>query len=409
MFLMRFTERAYTNYTPEDVEQSLNRALRVTFSNSHFDPQLASTLYNDYLDEWEYCDEIGFDGLMLNEHHNTPTSLGAAMNLEAAILARITKRPKIVLLGNPLPIHDNPLRLSEELAEIDVISGGRLVSGFVRGGGTETWATNANPVHNRERFEEAHDLIIKSWTTPGPFRWEGKHYHFRVVNPFQVPLQKPHPPVWIPGSGSNDTVEWCAERRYPYIYLGLFPDAFLTMQEVYKDVARKNGYEAGPEHFGYMLPIHVQDTDEKAMEAGRGFLEALVGVGRIPLPREYSFPPGYNSVVTAASKPEDERIVKARASRGMDPFFGGPIDDVGYKSMVEGNRLVIGSPKTVISKIREVLVRARPGILGVWTNDGSMTHKDTMRCLELLEHEVMPALREMGEELELTDPFQKTP
>jgi len=103
---MRFTERAYTNYTPEDVEQSLNRAVRVTFSNSHFDPQLASTQYNDYLDEWEYCDEIGFDGLMLNEHHNTPTSLGAAMNLEAAILARITKRPKIVLMGNPLPIHD---------------------------------------------------------------------------------------------------------------------------------------------------------------------------------------------------------------------------------------------------------------------------------------------------------------
>ena len=167
---MRFTERAYTNYTPEDVEQSLNRAVRVTFSNSHFDPQLASTQYNDYLDEWVYCDEIGFDGLMLNEHHNTPTSLGAAMNLEAAILARITKRPKIVLMGNPLPIHDNPLRLSEELAEIDVISGGRLVSGFVRGGGTETWATNANPVHTRERFEEAHDLIIKSSTTPGPFR-----------------------------------------------------------------------------------------------------------------------------------------------------------------------------------------------------------------------------------------------
>ena len=98
MFLMRFTERAYTNYTPQDVEQSLNRALRVTFSNSHFDPRLASTQYNHYLDEWEYCDEIGFDGLMLNEHHNTPTSLGAAMNLEAAILARITKRPKIVLM-----------------------------------------------------------------------------------------------------------------------------------------------------------------------------------------------------------------------------------------------------------------------------------------------------------------------
>ena len=124
MFLMRFTERAYTNYTEEDVRNSPNQAVRLTFSNSHFDPQVGSDLYNRYLDEYEYeySEEVGFDGLMLNEHHNTPTCLGATMNLEAAILARSTKRAKIVLLGNPLPVFDNPLRLAEELAEIDMIS-----------------------------------------------------------------------------------------------------------------------------------------------------------------------------------------------------------------------------------------------------------------------------------------------
>ncbi|HIN06691.1 MAG TPA: LLM class flavin-dependent oxidoreductase, partial [Dehalococcoidia bacterium] len=103
MFLMRFTERAYTNYTEEDVRNSPNEAVRLTFSNSHLDPQVASRQYNEYLDEYEYSEEMGFDGLMLNEHHNTPTCLGATMNLEAAILARITKKSKIVLLGNPLP------------------------------------------------------------------------------------------------------------------------------------------------------------------------------------------------------------------------------------------------------------------------------------------------------------------
>ena len=108
MFVMRFTERAYFNYTEDDVKSSPGGAHRVTFSNSHFDPAVAADQYNYYLDEWQYCEEIGFDGMMLNEHHSTPTSLGAAMNLEAAILARITKKPKIVLMGNPLPIHDNP-------------------------------------------------------------------------------------------------------------------------------------------------------------------------------------------------------------------------------------------------------------------------------------------------------------
>jgi alkanesulfonate monooxygenase SsuD/methylene tetrahydromethanopterin reductase-like flavin-dependent oxidoreductase (luciferase family) len=169
MFIMRFTERAYVAYTEADVRDSFRNSVRLTFPNRHFDPALGADLYNEYLDEYEFSEEAGFDGLMLNEHHNTPTCMGAAMNLEAAILARITKKAKIVLLGNPLPIFDNPIRLAEELAEIDMISRGRLVSGFVRGTGIESWATNTNPVHNRERFEEAHDLVIKTWTTPGPF------------------------------------------------------------------------------------------------------------------------------------------------------------------------------------------------------------------------------------------------
>ena len=282
MFLMRFTERAYTNYTEEDVRNSPNQAVRLTFSNSNFDPMVGSRQYNEYLDEYEYCEEVGFDGLMLNEHHNTPTCLGATMNLEAAILARNTKTPKIVLLGNPLPVFDNPLRLAEELAEIDMISGGRLVSGFVRGTGVESLAANVNPLFNRERFEEAHDLLIKTWTTPGPFRWEGKHYHFRVVNPFERPIQQPHPPVWIPGLGSPETLVWAAERRYPYIYLETDPQGTQDMMSIYTETARENGYEPGPEHFGYLCRIHVQDTDEKAYEAAKGFLTGNVGVGRVP-------------------------------------------------------------------------------------------------------------------------------
>ena len=407
MFIMRFTERAYTNYTEEDVKNSPNSASRVTFSNTHFNPSIGSRIYNEHLDEWEFCEDIGFDGLMLNEHHNTPTCLGAAMNLEAAILARITKDPKIVLMGNILPIHENPVRLAEELAEIDMISGGRLVSGFVRGVGTETWATNVNPVHNRERFEEAHDLILKIWTEPGPFRWEGKHYQFRVVNPFQRPLQEPHPPVWAPGTGSEDTVLWCAERHYPYFYLGLVPSSFAKMQSIYKDAARQQGYEAGPEHFGYMLPVFVQDTDEEAKENGRGFLEALVGVGRVPLPREYQAPPGY--MTFRAAEGADPRAAAVRAARGGDLLRYGPISDEDYQAMIDDNRLVMGSPETVIRKIREVLSEVQPGVLCMWTNDGSITHEHAMRCLQLIDQEVLPATREMARELELVSPFVRTP
>ena len=402
MFLMRFTERAYVHYTEEDVRNSPNQAVRLTFSNSHFDPEKGADLYHEYLDEYEYCEEAGFDGLMLNEHHNTPTCLGAAMNLEAAILARSTKKPKIVLLGNPLPIFDNPIRLAEELAEIDMISRGRLVPGFVRGTGVETLATNNNPVYNRERFEEAHDLIIKTWTTPGPFRWEGNHYHFRVVNPFELPLQKPHPPVWVPGQGSPETLIWCAEHHYPYVFLETDGEATRGMKEIYAETALEHGYEAGPQHFGYLLRIHVQDTDEKAREVGKGFLVGNVGVGRIPMPRHYMAPVGYSS--------RDLRYFKLMQRISQDPFRkGGGLDGAGYDEILASGRMVIGSPDTVVKQLREVLASVRPGILGVWTNDGSISHEDTMRCLELMGQEMLPAIREIGKELELPGPFEKAP
>ena len=401
MFLMRFTERAYVNYTEEDVRNSPNSAVRLTFSNSHFDPELGSNLYNEYLDEYELSEQVGFDGLMLNEHHNTPTCLGATMNLEAAILARITKKPKIVLLGNPLPIFDNPIRLAEELAMIDMISRGRLVSGFVRGTGVESLATNTNPLFNRERFEEAHDLVIKTWTTLGPFRWEGKHYNFRVVNPFERPLQKPHPPVWIPGTGSPETLTWCAERRYPYIYLETDQEATRDMKKIYGETAHARGYEPGPEHTGYLIRIHVQDTDEKAKEVGKGYLVGNVGVGRLPMPQDYMFPVGYSS------RDPKYRAMRDRIRR--DPFRIGGLDTAGYEAILDSNRMIIGSPDTVIRKLRDVLSVVRPGILGVWTNDGSISHDDAMRCIELMGEKVLPALREIGEELALTDPFQIAP
>ncbi len=400
MFLMRFTERAYFHYSEEDVRNSYRSAVRLTFPNSHFDPETAADMYNYYLDEYEYCEEMGFDGLMLNEHHNTPTCMGAAMNLEAAILARATKNAKIVLLGNQLPISDNPVRMAEELAEIDLISRGRLVSGFVRGTGVESWATNTNPVHNRERFQEAHDLIIKTWTTPGPFRWEGRHYEYRVVNPFVRPLQEPHPPVWVPGSASPETMIWAAQHHYPYVFLEADPEVVGDAKAIYGEAANEVGYEPGPQNFGYLFRIHVQDTDEKAYEVGKGFLAGNAGVGRVPMPPEYMNPPGYTSI--------EGRRRSSQVNLRPDRLVGG-VDAAGYDRVVGLNRIVVGNPDTVIRKLREVLSVVRPGILAVWTNDGTISHKDTMRCLELMDAEVLPALREIGEELELPGPFEVAP
>src|SRR5215469_9744483 len=147
MHLMYFTEQPMSTY-PSDIGLSTGYTA-LMFSNKYFDPAAGSRLYNEYLEHYILADELGIDGIMLNEHHNAPFCMQAKCNIFAAILAAATKQTKIILLGNPLPLADNPVRLAEELAMIDMISKGRLVSGFVRGGGQEQLAAGVSPAYNR--------------------------------------------------------------------------------------------------------------------------------------------------------------------------------------------------------------------------------------------------------------------
>ncbi|MGH7042223.1 MAG: LLM class flavin-dependent oxidoreductase, partial [Acetobacteraceae bacterium] len=312
----------------------------------------------------------------------------------ASILAAVTKRVKIVILGNPLPLAENPVRLAEELSMIDMISKGRLVSGFVRGGGQEQLATGVNPAYNRERFEEAHDLIVKAWTQPGPFRWEGTHYQHRVVNPWAVPLQKPHPRIWIPGVLSKETVIWTARHRYPYIALNTSPEATKAIWDTYSTAANEVGYTAGPENFGYLIRVHVQETEEKALENARQFMwmqGEFTGLAN-PVwanPAGYFSPSGRRGFVEFA-------VGRAKNPRGAMTF----------EEQLASTMIIAGTPKTVIPRLRWLIEHTRPGIMAFWANDGSVSAADSRTCIRLLCQEVMPAVREIGTELGLNSPFE---
>ena len=274
--------------------------------NTFFDREKGAQLYQEYIDEAVYAEEMGFDAVMLNEHHGTPFCMGGVMNVEAAILARITKKVRIVLLGNPLPTFKNPLRVAEELATIDCISRGRLVPGWVRGAGSEQVFNNANPAYNRELFNEAHDVILAAWTRPGPFRWEGKHFNYRFINPWVTPYQKPRPPIWIPGVLSPETVEWCAQHRYLYLGLGTGLKATVELWNIYGDAAAREGYLAGPENFGYLQHVFCAESEARADELGKCH---LFGGGQVNFSRpEHTLPPGYNS------KEATRRLARAMAS-----------------------------------------------------------------------------------------------
>jgi alkanesulfonate monooxygenase SsuD/methylene tetrahydromethanopterin reductase-like flavin-dependent oxidoreductase (luciferase family) len=400
MFLMYFTERPYQDPESGYFGATGKPITDLALSNDVYDEEVGAALYNRYFDEMIAVEDAGFDGIVLNEHHSTPFCMGGAMNIEAAIVARITSRAKIVLLGNVLPIWDDPLWLVEQLNMIDLISHGRLVAGWVRGTARESVAHNAPPATNWERYQEAHDFILKAWTVPGPWRWEGKHFNYRYVNPFSKPYQKPHPPIWIPGVVSRDTVIWAAQHRYPYVMLATQLEPTRQAFEVYSETARELGYEAGPQHRSYNFKVHVDESEELAYEVGRKYIEGpsnpFITGNEGTVNRALLTLPGMSSsrrLPTAAV---------ASAGRGGS----GPS---GYDQQLQNYGIVTGTPKTVLPKIRHVLEYLRPGSVIFWDGDGAMTHDDTMRSLRLMKEEVLPAVREMGKELDLTSPFEIDP
>jgi alkanesulfonate monooxygenase SsuD/methylene tetrahydromethanopterin reductase-like flavin-dependent oxidoreductase (luciferase family) len=391
MHLMYFTEQPMSAY---DAKAGLDfGATALMFSNKHFDPAAGSRLYNEYIEHYTLAEQVGFDGIMLNEHHNAPFCMQAKCNIFASILAAITQRVKIVLLGNPLPLAEDPLRLAEELAMIDMISKGRLVSGFVRGGGQEQLATGMNPAYNRERFEEAHELVVKAWTQEGPFRFEGSHYHHRVVNPWAVPLQKPHPRVWIPGVLSKETIIWAAQKGYPYIALSTEIEATKRIWETYDKVAQEHGHQGGPEFRGYLQRCHVAETEEKAMENARQFMWMQGEFTGLAHP-VWSSPSGYFSPSYRTA------FVEYAVGRRSNPR------GAAFEDQIENQQIIAGTPKTVIPKIRRLLEETRPSIMGFWANDGFVSHADTRNCIRLMGEEVLPAVREIGKKLGLDSPFE---
>jgi alkanesulfonate monooxygenase SsuD/methylene tetrahydromethanopterin reductase-like flavin-dependent oxidoreductase (luciferase family) len=392
MHLMYFTEQPMSAF-PAQAGRDFG-ATALMFSNSHFDPVEGSRLYNEYLEQYILADELGVDGIMLNEHHNAPFCMQAKCNVFASILATATKQAKIVLLGNPLPLAENPVRLAEELAMIDMISKGRLVSGFVRGGGQEQLAAGVNPAFNRERFEEAHDLIVKTWTTPGPFRWEGTHYQHRVVNPWAVPMQKPHPRIWIPGVISKETIVWAAQHGYPYIALNTPVDRTRQIWQMYDTVAAEAGFTGGPDYHGLLKQIHVAETEEKAIENARQFMWMQGEFTGLAHP-VWSTPAGYSS-------PENRRaFVEFATGRSKSPRYRPALE-----KQLDELMIIAGTPSQVIAKLRILLEETRPGILAFWGNDGTVSHADAKTCIRLLGQEVFPAVREMAKEFDLKSPFE---
>jgi alkanesulfonate monooxygenase SsuD/methylene tetrahydromethanopterin reductase-like flavin-dependent oxidoreductase (luciferase family) len=372
MKLYYFSEMPHHEFP--DGEDEKYPSMRLEFPNTFFDRQKAASNYQRYLTEYEHADAAGWDGLMVNEHHSTPSCVDVGANITAGILARTTQRAKLLILGNILPIQENPVQMAEQIAMVDLISGGRVLSGFVRGVGVETWWANTNPVHNRERFEECHNLILKCWTEPGPFRWEGTHYHFRHVNPWCLPLQQPHPPIWVPGTASPETALWAGRRGYTYVPFLVPPEIARELFEYYKQGAEEAGQEVSKEKFGFLVCAVTADTEQAALEAGRHFVWRMGPTLRAPL--DFMAPVGMRS-----------RLGQQMALRARPVSLA----TLSYDQLLEGGYIIAGTPDQVaerFAKLHDDL--GGVGHLLIEAQESRMDHATTMRSIELMGAKVIP-------------------
>jgi alkanesulfonate monooxygenase SsuD/methylene tetrahydromethanopterin reductase-like flavin-dependent oxidoreductase (luciferase family) len=374
-------------YLPDDFDERYDSGW-VTVPNSLFDRDKARGLYQEYIAEMVYADELGFDGLVLNEHHQNAYGLMPSPNLIAAALSQRTSRARIVVLGNLLPLALRPQRVAEEYAMLDQMTQGRIVAGFALGGGQELFNYNVAPPRAREQYWEAIDLIVRAWTDDGPFSHDGKHYPSRYVNVWPKPYQRPHPPIWIPGALSVETMTEVARRGYTYfLSTRTHLSASTQAAQRFGKLIESYGDSFHPFRMGFLLTVYVAETDEAARkeseEAVFYFLRNCCKGHLRRAGRMLTFAPG------ATSPSSWERFLQ-----GNDPTKPMLGDARDWDEIEQMGSIIVGSPETIRRRLWQYIEQAQAGIFLIQFHIGNLSYDLTQKSQRLFATQVMPQLRE---------------
>jgi alkanesulfonate monooxygenase SsuD/methylene tetrahydromethanopterin reductase-like flavin-dependent oxidoreductase (luciferase family) len=354
----------------------------------HFDAGAAVRTYADHLQAWELLDELGYDGVGFNEHHTSPYGLMNSPNLLAAAASQRTRRLKLHIYANLLPLHE-PLRVAEELAMLDCMSNGRVVAGFARGIPREHTVYGVPMAESRARFEEAYEIVRALWTEEVA-SYEGKFWSYRDVAIWPRPVQTPHPPTWVPVTSSKETIEW-AGRNDVAITPGLgHPGLRDDVLRYYASCLREAGHTLTPDHIHLNVDAYVaEDKAQAVREAGPHLLyfnrtlfshgnETEVGAQRRT---------GYVSE-TSLDYVRPENLHAAR--RAKSDYRNQTLADIERQAA----NWAWGSPEEVRDRILDQARQAGAGKVLVNLNRGSMPGELFREQIRRFARDVLPALHE---------------
>jgi alkanesulfonate monooxygenase SsuD/methylene tetrahydromethanopterin reductase-like flavin-dependent oxidoreductase (luciferase family) len=398
MKLMWFHLMPYTEL-PDDFRDA-NPSVWVDIHSSLFDPKRAHLMYNDFMDELEYAAQCGFDAICVNEHHSNGYGLMPSPNLIASSLARRTTDTAICVMGNSLALYNPPTRVAEEFAMIDCISGGRLIAGFPVGTPMDTcYAYGQNPSQLRQRYLEAHDLIVRAWKEQDTFAFNGRFNQQRYVNIWPRPIQRPHPPIWVPGGGSVETWRWCAEMDYVYCYLSYYgyKAGRATMDGFWNEMSRL-GKDRNPYQAGFLQFVGVGESRQQAFDLYAEAAEYFYG-RCLHVDARWAVPPGYTSEGSQRAGIESQ-IKQAADANVRGKSTGERFASVAREmdAIVDKGYVVVGSPDEVVEQLREVAVNLNVGHLMLLLQFGNMSKQLAKYNTKLFAEQVMPKLKDLFSE-----------
>jgi alkanesulfonate monooxygenase SsuD/methylene tetrahydromethanopterin reductase-like flavin-dependent oxidoreductase (luciferase family) len=360
----------------------------VNLPPSVHDPLKVGQTYRMFLELMEYADEVGFDGLAVNEHHQTAGAMTPSPNLLAASLARTTKNAAILVIGDSLALYNPPTRVAEEMAYIDCLSEGRLIAGFVYGTPMDSvYAYGNPPAEVRSRFAEARELILKAWTAEQPFAFNGNYTKLRYVNPWPRPVQKPTPPIWVPGSGSLETWDLVIEKEYCYGHLSFSGmNSARPVVNGYWDYVDKKGGNMNPNRMAFTQLVCLANSDA---EAEKLYYDAVryfyLNTNRVS--RGFTGAPGYRS-----AKSMMWELERASANPDRDRAYKG---ELSFGEYADKGFIVAGTPETVRERIREIAKELRVGQLIPTLHMGDLNPEVAKENTRLFGEEVIPYLRDV--------------
>jgi natural product biosynthesis luciferase-like monooxygenase protein len=323
-------------------------------------------VYSKWLEQMDAAESLGFDSFWVTEHHFR--HFGGLMPSPSVMLAAASQRTKKIRLGaavSIIPMH-NPLRIAEEFAMVDQLSGGRLNFGAGRGmHPTEYVVFGYDWSNAQRRLPEALDIILRAWSGE-EFQWKGEHYQFPKLKVFPQPWQKPQPPIYVTAVRENESFQMVGRRGHHLMTLPWIGtnEEQRPKVEIYLSALRDAGHRVEDKDVFTMYPIYVGESDENARAEvvehwHRWRVFALDAVGATP------------------GTPMYERIFPHLA----------------YDAMVRDSRGVFGGPETCARILKKIIDVVGTTHIGLTFHFGGLSQDKVLKSMERCAKLVLPALR----------------